>query len=418
MPATRSRHVNNVAPDDRHLAGAAGVNEGSGYTLTPGRPSATRRRTRSAPHRYESALGRRRALGHLHGTSGTFKLHLCRRPRHADVTVGRPTRTATPATRRRWSRSTTWPRRSPSANAGQVNEGSPVSVTLGRHRPRPTRRRLQLRLQLGRRHLRVDLRLAARPRHRPTPTPTAPAPRRSRPTSSTRTAASPSTRTDVTVNNVAPTIAICGAASVNEGSSYSLTLGAVTDPGTDTVSSYVVHWGDGSSNTYTHERRQDPHLRRRPQRLRHHGRPDRRGRHLPQRRQRPERRRVNNVAPTIAISGDAQRQRGLGLQPDPGRGHRSGHRHGHQLRRPLGRRQQQHLRQRTASRRTPTPTAPTTYAITVDLVDEDGTFTRPGQRPQRHRQQRGADGRNRHGGIRSDHARGHCHSVVHGSRQA
>ena len=55
----------------------------------------------------------------------------------------------------------------------------------------------------------------------------------------------------VTVDNVAPTIAISGAASVNEGSSYSLTLGAVTDPGTDTVSSYVVHWGDGNTDTYT-----------------------------------------------------------------------------------------------------------------------------------------------------------------------
>src|SRR4029077_11972679 len=54
----------------------------------------------------------------------------------------------------------------------------------------------------------------------------------------------------VTVNNVAPTIAISGATSVNEGSAYSLTLGAVTDPGTDTVSSYIVHWGDGGSNTY------------------------------------------------------------------------------------------------------------------------------------------------------------------------
>ena len=55
----------------------------------------------------------------------------------------------------------------------------------------------------------------------------------------------------MTVNNVAPTIAISGAASVNEGSLYSLTLGTVTDPGTDTVSSYLVHWGDGSSDTYT-----------------------------------------------------------------------------------------------------------------------------------------------------------------------
>src|SRR5439155_22955286 len=54
----------------------------------------------------------------------------------------------------------------------------------------------------------------------------------------------------VHVNNVAPSIAISGAASVNEGSPYSLTLGAVTDPGTDTVASYVVHWGDGNSDTY------------------------------------------------------------------------------------------------------------------------------------------------------------------------
>src|SRR4029079_5097361 len=52
----------------------------------------------------------------------------------------------------------------------------------------------------------------------------------------------------VHVNNVAPTIAISGNASVDEGSAYSLNLGAVTDPGTDTVSSYVVHWGDGNSD--------------------------------------------------------------------------------------------------------------------------------------------------------------------------
>src|SRR5207248_1328428 len=54
----------------------------------------------------------------------------------------------------------------------------------------------------------------------------------------------------VTVHNVPPSIAISGNASVNEGSPYSLTLGAVTDPGTDTVSSYTVHWGDGSSDSY------------------------------------------------------------------------------------------------------------------------------------------------------------------------
>ena len=82
------------------------------------------------------------------------------------------------------------------------------------------------------------------------------------------------------VNNVAPSIAISGAANVDEGSPYSLTLGAVTDPGTDTVTSYVVHWGDG------------------------------------------------NTTPTPP----------------------------------------------TAPRRTPTPTAPDDYNVTVDLVDEDGTF--------------------------------------------
>jgi hypothetical protein len=54
----------------------------------------------------------------------------------------------------------------------------------------------------------------------------------------------------VTVDNVAPTIAISGAPNVDEGRPYSLTLGAVTDPGTDTVSNYVVHWGDGNSDAY------------------------------------------------------------------------------------------------------------------------------------------------------------------------
>ena len=111
----------------------------------------------------------------------------------------------------------------------------------------------------------------------------------SRSTSPTRTAPAVTQRFSVTVNNVAPTIAISGAASVNEGSLYSLTLGTVTDPGTDTVSSYLVHWGDGSSDTYASRRRQDPHLRRRPQHPGDHRRPDRRGRHLPRCRQRVQR---------------------------------------------------------------------------------------------------------------------------------
>jgi CSLREA domain-containing protein len=55
----------------------------------------------------------------------------------------------------------------------------------------------------------------------------------------------------IVVTNVRPTIAISGAATVNTGAAYTLNLGAVTDPGDDTVTHYVVHWGDGSSDTYT-----------------------------------------------------------------------------------------------------------------------------------------------------------------------
>ena len=50
--------------------------------------------------------------------------------------------------------------------------------------------------------------------------------------------------------NVAPTIALTGNSDVNEGSPYTLTLGAVTDPGQDTITSYIVHWGDGGTDTY------------------------------------------------------------------------------------------------------------------------------------------------------------------------
>ncbi|MCB1937287.1 MAG: VWD domain-containing protein [Nitrosomonas sp.] len=52
------------------------------------------------------------------------------------------------------------------------------------------------------------------------------------------------------VNNVAPTIALAGAAEVNTGDSYALNLGAITDPGDDTVTSYIVNWGDGSVDVF------------------------------------------------------------------------------------------------------------------------------------------------------------------------
>ncbi len=56
---------------------------------------------------------------------------------------------------------------------------------------------------------------------------------------------------DVTVNNVAPTIAVSGDSNVDEGSTYTLTLGSVTDPGDDTVTDFIVNWGDGSSDTFS-----------------------------------------------------------------------------------------------------------------------------------------------------------------------
>ncbi len=48
----------------------------------------------------------------------------------------------------------------------------------------------------------------------------------------------------VTVYNVAPTLTISGAATVNEGSVYVLNLSS-TDPGVDTISSWTINWGDG-----------------------------------------------------------------------------------------------------------------------------------------------------------------------------
>ena len=49
----------------------------------------------------------------------------------------------------------------------------------------------------------------------------------------------------VTVNNVAPTLVISGAASVNEGSSYTLSLSS-SDPGADTISQWTINWGDST----------------------------------------------------------------------------------------------------------------------------------------------------------------------------
>jgi hypothetical protein len=54
----------------------------------------------------------------------------------------------------------------------------------------------------------------------------------------------------VIVQNVAPTVALGGADTVLQGATYTLNLGAITDPGADSVTQYVLRWGDGGSSTY------------------------------------------------------------------------------------------------------------------------------------------------------------------------
>jgi hypothetical protein len=52
----------------------------------------------------------------------------------------------------------------------------------------------------------------------------------------------------VTVNNVAPTLAISGPASVDEGSWYLLDLSS-SDPGADTIDHWTINWGDGTGDS-------------------------------------------------------------------------------------------------------------------------------------------------------------------------
>ncbi len=52
----------------------------------------------------------------------------------------------------------------------------------------------------------------------------------------------------VAVNDVAPVVGLMGSATVNEGSLFALKFGLVTDPGSDTVASYSVAWGDGTTD--------------------------------------------------------------------------------------------------------------------------------------------------------------------------
>jgi hypothetical protein len=55
----------------------------------------------------------------------------------------------------------------------------------------------------------------------------------------------------VMVNDVPPIVELEGADEADEGSLYTLKLGAVIDPGHDMVTGYRVNWGDGSSEVFT-----------------------------------------------------------------------------------------------------------------------------------------------------------------------
>ena len=106
---------------------------------------------------------------------------------------------------------------------------------------------------------------------------------------------------------------------------------------------------------------------------------------------------VNNVVPTIALSGAASVERGIELLADPGHDHRPGPGHGDELDRALGRRSAPDT---YASGGVVTHTyadGPATPTITVDLVDEDGTHTGAGSKSITV-EQRGADDRPLRGG--------------------
>jgi hypothetical protein len=177
----------------------------------------------------------------------------------------------------------------------------------------------------------------------------------------------------VTVDNVEPTIAISGAANVNEGSSYGLTLGAVSDPGVDTVTKYVVHWGDGSSDEYaTNGLKTHTYADGTANRTITVDLTDEDGTFLDQGNAFSVT--VDNVEPTIAISGAASVNEGssysltLGAVTDPGVDTIAKY--------------IVHWGDGSSNEYTTNGVKthaygdgePTVYPITVDLVDEDGTF--------------------------------------------
>ncbi|MDC0936029.1 PKD domain-containing protein [Pirellulales bacterium] len=61
----------------------------------------------------------------------------------------------------------------------------------------------------------------------------------------------PAVPLDVDIFNIAPTIEVANPNTVDEGSTFTLTLGEITEPAPDTVTDYIIYWGDGEQDMYT-----------------------------------------------------------------------------------------------------------------------------------------------------------------------
>jgi ELWxxDGT repeat protein len=55
----------------------------------------------------------------------------------------------------------------------------------------------------------------------------------------------------INANNVAPAMALVGAAAADEGAPFLLDLGSIVDPGVDVITQIIINWGDSQSDTVT-----------------------------------------------------------------------------------------------------------------------------------------------------------------------
>src|SRR5262245_2730095 len=62
---------------------------------------------------------------------------------------------------------------------------------------------------------------------------------------------SESTNNGLKITNKAPLVTISGPASIGEGTPYTLTIDAVTDPGADTITKITIDWDDGKIESFT-----------------------------------------------------------------------------------------------------------------------------------------------------------------------